>query len=115
MAAPEPKDPAPWGGDRVSGAGDVQSNEPPEDNAARAVRQASVTLTLPYPPSANALWRVFRGRSIKSRAYREWLADAAEDIERQAPQIIEGAYDLVIHATRPDRRARDIDNLLKPV
>lgn len=72
------------------------------------------TLTLPYPPSANRLWRAVKGRQIKSAAYRSWLAEAAVLIAAQRPKPVAGLYRLTLIATRPDKRRRDIDNLIKP-
>ena len=74
-----------------------------------------VNLSLPYPPSANRLWRAVNGRQIKSAEYRQWIDEAALSIRLQRPRGIIGAYHLVIRASRPDRRRRDIDNLLKPI
>lgn len=73
------------------------------------------TITLPYPPSANRLWRNVGGKTLKSAAYRHWLARAAQAIWEQRPVSVIGPYRLTMIAIRPDRRARDIDNLLKPV
>lgn len=72
-------------------------------------------LRLPYPPSANRLWRAVNGRQIKSKHYREWIEEAQRVIREQAPACVHGDYRLTLIATRPDRRARDIDNLIKPV
>lgn len=73
------------------------------------------TLTLPYPPSANRLWRNLKGKTVKSAEYRQWLHDGTVMIIAQRPRKMLGAYHLKVVATRPDRRQRDIDNLLKPV
>lgn len=74
-----------------------------------------VRLTIPYPPSANRLWRSFAGRVIKSLEYRMWLSTAMVEILGQRPKTISGKYVLIIMATPPDRRARDLDNLVKPI
>lgn len=75
-----------------------------------------ISLSLPYPPSANRLWRNFGGRSIKSAEYRSWLLRGQDAITKACVMgSIAGAYHLELQAVRPDRRARDIDNLLKPV
>lgn len=73
------------------------------------------TLTLPYPPSANRIWRQYKGRTLKSAVYREWLEVTAHVIAHQRPATVAGKYALTIIATRPDKRARDIDNLVKPI
>lgn len=81
----------------------------------KPVNVGPVSLSLPYPPSANRLWRAVNGRQIKSAEYRAWIDEAALSIRLQRPRGIVGAYHLVIRASRPDRRRRDIDNLLKPI
>jgi crossover junction endodeoxyribonuclease RusA len=72
-----------------------------------------VTLSIPYPPSANRLWRAVKGRNIKSQAYRQWMAEAVLTIRAQRPRGIAGRYHLRVAASAPDRRHRDIDNLSK--
>lgn len=75
-----------------------------------------ISVDLPYPPSANRLWRAVRGRQIKSAEYRSWLLEAQAAItEACIGGSMPGAYHLEIHATRPDWRARDLDNLVKPL
>jgi len=44
-----------------------------------------IHLSLPYPPSANRLWRYVNGRAIKSTEYRRWLERAAGEILIQDP------------------------------
>lgn len=76
-----------------------------------------IVLSLPYPPSANRIWRNVRGKTLKSAEYRTWLASALvwiKSANRTLP-LIRGPYRLTVTATRPDRRARDLDNLLKPI
>lgn len=73
-------------------------------------------LDLPLPPSANHLWRhVSGGKAYKSNAYKAWLTEAGYKARQQAKGRVAGCYALSILASRPDRRKRDIDNLLKPV
>lgn len=74
-----------------------------------------VVLALPYPPSANRLWRAVKGRNIISAEYREWKDRAGWEVRSQRPRGIVGRYVLTITATPPDRRHRDIDNLAKPI
>lgn len=69
-------------------------------------------LTLPYPPSVNRYWRSLgRGRVVLSREgreYREAVARATGPLKRA-----DGRLSVMIQATMPDRRTRDLDNLLK--
>lgn len=75
----------------------------------------TATVQLPYPPSANRLWRNVNGRTLKSLAYRQWL-DLAVTMARLARlKPVRGPYKLSMVATRPDNRRRDLDNLIKPV
>ena len=73
-----------------------------------------VEIVLPWPPSVNHYWRTWQGRTTISRAGREY---------RQAVERLVLAYGLQsfganslavsIEARMPDRRKRDLDNLLK--
>lgn len=72
-----------------------------------------ISLSLPYPPSANKLWRSVNGVNIKSAEYRKWLTLAASEIPLALRGKIRGRCAVTIIADRPDRRARDIDNLSK--
>lgn len=73
------------------------------------------------PPSANGMRTHFiadgKVRSVKSKSYAEWKKAAAWEIAAARPGRIDGAYRLSIAVQRDHRskRARDIDNLLKPV
>lgn len=74
-----------------------------------------VTVSLPYPPSANRLWRAFRGRNIKSAEYRTWLSAVAADLATQPRERIDGPYRATVIVNRPDNRRRDLSNTLKPI
>lgn len=69
-------------------------------------------LTLPWPPSVNRYWRsIGRGRVIISkegREYRETVARVVGPLRRAT-----GRLSVTILATVPDKRIRDLDNLLK--
>lgn len=72
-----------------------------------------IVLNLPYPPTTNAIWTRTKQGMRRSDVYQAWLTEAGWRVKQQRPSKIEGAYSLYIEATRPDRRKRDIDNLLK--
>jgi len=78
--------------------------------------QFVVRLKLPYPPSANSLWK-YSGRSgvYRSPRYMQWLTAAGWEIKAQKPGHIRGNYFLRVDVERKDRRRRDIDNLIKSV
>lgn len=81
----------------------------------------SWTVTLPWPPSTNRIWRNVavsgKPRTLLSqggRVYRKAAADAclvAKLAGKQIPDRL--ALRLVVQA--PDRRARDLDNTVKAV
>jgi len=64
----------------------------------------------------NRLWRVGNGKVYKSAEYEAWRAESAWDARRQAgPQKIAGQFKITANFVRPDKRHRDLDNLLKAV
>lgn len=75
-------------------------------------------LFLPYPPSANKLWKpVASGRMVTTPAYKAWMAEAAwlaAMAARDSGRLI-GTYKLLIEASPPTlKRRRDVDNIAKP-
>lgn len=74
-----------------------------------------IELALPYPPSANRLWRSYGKNVCKSKEYTSWLVAAGLMARSQRPAAIVGPYKILINASRPDKRRRDIDNLIKPI
>lgn len=74
---------------------------------------AYAELRLPYPPPLSACFTNARrvGR-VKTKRYHAWQQHAAVAAGRQ-PEIT-GPVSVAIQATPPDRRKRDLDNLLKP-
>ena len=82
------------------------------------------TLTLPYPPSANRLWRHFRGRVVKSDEARAYQHMAGMEALRSGVVMSESPVRavLVVHPKKPKRykagdRPRCIDrsNAIKVV
>jgi Holliday junction resolvase RusA-like endonuclease len=70
---------------------------------------------LPYPPSVNGLFfNSAKGRG-KTDGYRDWRRAAGNEIIAQGRKRIHGAASIAIYAVRPDRRKRDISNLIKAV
>lgn len=68
---------------------------------------------LPWPPSVNGYWRSFRGRQIISRSGREYrdLVQA----ELAGTKAMLGRLKISICLHPPDKRRRDIDNVLKAI
>lgn len=76
-----------------------------------------LSIMVPFPPSANRLWRSVNGRNIKSAEYRTWenIAVAEAYYSSGDKKRIPGSYRLLVEAQRPDRRRRDLGNLEKPL
>lgn len=73
----------------------------------------TVRLTLPFPPSVNALWRSVKGRTILSKPYRLWrdLAASLLMLQMRGQKPITGPYTMSVSIDRPDRRRRDLSNV----
>lgn len=74
-----------------------------------------IRLSLPLPPSANDLWRVFRNRAIKSKKYREWIARAHSIVLESVGSMEPTESPCVVKMQIYVRRRRDVDNNIKPV
>lgn len=71
-----------------------------------------IALSVTAPPSANRLWRYWRGRPVKSDEYRAWLSAAAADIQQQRAGVTLDWFSVSI--ALPASR-RDGDNSIKPL
>jgi len=79
-----------------------------------ALNLAVVEITLPWPPTVNTYWRQFQGRVLISKQGREYRKVVADQVMLQrAAKHLDHAVRVEIKAFRPDRRRRDLDNLLK--
>lgn len=73
-------------------------------------------ITLPMPPSTNALYRnVPKKGRVKTHRYLTWIQAAGWALKEQKPATVEGPYCLWLYCERPDKRRRDIGNLEKAV
>jgi crossover junction endodeoxyribonuclease RusA len=78
----------------------------------------TLSFTLPYPPSVNTYWRhpsrgPLAGRHLISqegRAYREAIRAHVAELK---DKTVTGPVAVDIEAFFPDRRKRDLDNILK--
>ena len=74
----------------------------------------TVSLSIPFPPSTNRIWRNVQGRTLLSRVGREYRARVVESVYAARVQGFgRQKLRLVIGAHMPDERRRDLDNLLK--
>lgn len=75
--------------------------------------QTFTFLTIPKPPSVNALYRNLPGRGrVKSSAYKDWASHAGWVLKSQKPARIDGRVIVIINVERGSMAA-DIDNLSK--
>lgn len=70
-------------------------------------------LTLPFPPSTNGLFTNRRGGRASTKRYLAWQEEAGWAIKRQCPLPESGPVSIHMLLGRPDKRKRDLDNLLK--
>ena len=94
---------------------DASNSEPQQ-----ATGDSQITLDLPYPPSVNNYWRRVGNRTLLSRAARQFRKRVS-DLWFLEKNIFHKrgfgdkhvAVNIIVHP--PDRRKRDLDNVLKPV
>lgn len=73
-----------------------------------------VSIEIPFPPSVNRLYRTFRGRVLLSKDGREWYARNLTLVQKQrAGAVFSGRLSVSLEIYPPDKRRRDVDNLLK--
>ena len=71
-------------------------------------------LDLPWPPSVNAMYANVRGRKVKTKVARKYQENVAKIcLCVGAGRKYSGSIKVSIDAYPPDRRRRDIDNILK--
>jgi len=82
----------------------------------------AITIVLPYPPSVNSLWRIFKppkggpARIIISKKGREYRKRVAECVLLAgSPTIGDARLHVDIQLYPPDKRKRDLDNVRKAV
>jgi len=74
-----------------------------------------IKIVLALPPSVNRLWRTTAtGGIYKSPKYTDWRKTAVKNAMFQAGRRkISAPYKFTLEVVRPDKRKRDLDNLLK--
>lgn len=86
----------------------------PHSRKYRKERRLHMEMALPFPPSVNALYIPCRSRIILSKKAREFHALFAQVLHQQGhPGMATGFLEVEVWACPPNRRARDVDNLLK--
>jgi crossover junction endodeoxyribonuclease RusA len=82
------------------------------------VKKNRLVLDLPWPPSANHYWgRTKFGRTYIGKKGKEFRERVKEVLIQHLPHCkkhyYEGKLAVVVNATVPDRRRRDMDNIHK--
>lgn len=74
-----------------------------------------IKLTMDLPPSVNRLWRVGANKKMyRSPEYQSWRNVVMWQLSIQAKFVqVDTPYKLTIRAVRPDKRKRDLDNIIK--
>lgn len=68
------------------------------------------------PPSANNLWRHFRGQTVRTKAYNDWLEYAVQEMEKNLTPVTGRVKILIIlHEGKGIKVTADLDNFIKPV
>lgn len=80
--------------------------------ALNALCQISVSLTLPYPPSANRYWRYVRNHPVVSADAKAYRAAAGMMARHQGMAPFTGKVALYIELYRP-QKSGDLDNRIK--
>jgi crossover junction endodeoxyribonuclease RusA len=73
----------------------------------------TLKLTLPYPPTANSLYE-HGGRLHLTRNQKSYRIAVFAEVFNLHEEPLVGPLRITIVAFRPDKRKRDLDNLLKP-
>jgi len=70
-------------------------------------------MVLPYPPTVNTYYRNINGRTLISKRGREYRHVVASMVASSGNKPMAGRLKADIAVYLPDRRRRDLDNLLK--
>jgi len=68
---------------------------------------------LPFPPSLNNMFINGQRGRFRSQKYDSWIQAAGTEIMRQRPSKVHGPVNLLFEFGEPDKRARDVSNLIK--
>lgn len=94
--------------------GAVQAPGVRQQAGARVAAPACTTLTIPAPPSVNAMFANRKGGRFKTREYKNWLAEAGWMLREQLPDPVPGRVVVTISVERESLLA-DIDNRCKAI
>jgi crossover junction endodeoxyribonuclease RusA len=75
------------------------------------MRDEALKICIPFPPSVNRYWRSVNGRVLISAEGREYRRLVMQTLNEPMPFTC--ALRVEVHAFMPDKRRRDLDNLMK--
>lgn len=81
----------------------------------KSLTNRGIELTLPFPPSANQIWRRVGRRTLLSRKARLFRQRVLLILAPLRIQPVQGSLLVEIDIHPPDRRKRDLDNLPKAI
>jgi len=73
-----------------------------------------INIKLPWPPTVNTYYTIARNRKILSKRGREYKKEVAVLLLNE-DRSVTGRVEVYIDAFPPDKRKRDIDNIIKPL
>jgi len=74
------------------------------------------TISLPFPPSVNAMYRNVPGRGrVKDDPYKRWIENAGWELLSQRPRKFKQRVSVRISMNPPRRSCGDVDNRIKAV
>ena len=80
------------------------------------IQPGDAVIDLPWPPTVNHYYTIARGRKILSKEGRAFKKYAVTLMElAKVPKLAGPRFAVSISARPPDRRKRDLDNILKPI
>lgn len=74
-----------------------------------------IRYNLPFPPSVNNLFANGKKGRFRTDKYETWRTLAGQEIMAQGRKRLKGAVSMSVLAVRPDKRKRDLSNLLKAI
>jgi len=75
----------------------------------------SIMFKVEIPPSANSIWRSYRGRVVKSKKYTLWQQISCLQIGRVGTFLEPVAVSIEVVTGKGWRSNRDLDNIAKPI
>lgn len=76
-----------------------------------------ISLTLPWPPSVNRLWRMGKGNWYSTSLYKNYqkIVYYSVNLSKRIKFDDKAILSVTLYAYPPDKRKRDLDGLLKAV